>query len=291
MAEIQKADLHIHSTASDGRLTPTEVVGEAVKRGLSLIALTDHDTTAGFPEARREAGRLGIEMVTGVEITSEYKDTECHILAYCFDPSNPVITKLLDEQRRIRITRAKQIIGNLNKMGFDITYDEVWAQARHSNIARPHIASVMLDKGYAGNFGEVFTKYIGNNAPAYHKCSYKTVEEISVLVQRAGGCTILAHPGDNYTYDDIEYFMNVGIDGFEYIHPSHSYFLQKKFETLAETNHLLKTGGSDYHGTKFGDEYNFGTVAVNITNAYHMLDFCRDRSELTTSESTKGSAS
>lgn len=277
MNEVQKADLHIHSVASDGRLTPAEIVRESARKGLKLIALTDHDTTAGFKEAKSEASKEGIQVIPGVEITSDYGDQECHLLAYCFDPSHPVMTGLLKEQRNIRIRRARKIIGNLNKMGFDITFDEVWAFARHDNIARPHIASVMLDKGYAGNFREVFIKYLGNDAPAYHKCQYKTVEEITGLVREAGGCTILAHPAANYTNKDLDHMIEAGIDGFEYIHPSHTYFLQKKYETLADEHDLIKTGGSDFHGFRMEDDYNLGTVAVNITIAYHMLEFCKDR--------------
>lgn len=277
MNEVLKADLHLHSSASDGNLAPAEVVREAAKKGLALIALTDHDTTAGLEEAESEAEKQHIRLLNGVEITSDYCDKECHLLAYCFDPAHAKIKRLLSDQQKIRIHRAKKIIQNLNEMGFDITFDEVWSYARHNNIARPHIASVMLDKGYAGNIREAFIKYLGNDAPAYHKCNYKSVEEITLLIRQAGGCTVLAHPANNYTNDDLDYFIKAGIDGFEYIHPSHTYFLQKKYETLADRNGLIKTGGSDYHGFRIDDDYNLGTVAVNVTIAYHMLDFCTGR--------------
>jgi predicted metal-dependent phosphoesterase TrpH len=277
MNKLKKADLHIHTTASDGRLTPGEIVNLASQKDLEIISITDHDTIKGYKEALPEAEKSGIELIPGVEITSDYEDEECHLLAYCFDLDNEKLTDFLNAQSKIRIDRAGKIIERLNKLGFDITYDEVKAMAGRGVITRPHIAAVMVEKGFVSNPKEAFIRYLGNHAPAYYKCDYKSVEEVIHLVHDANGVVILAHPSKNYSDSDLDNFIRLGIDGFEYIHPSHDYVLQKKYEQLAEKNNLLKTGGSDFHDTKFDDKLNFGVIAVNTSIAKHLVDYSLDR--------------
>ncbi len=265
---MKKADLHIHTTASDGRLTPVEVVEEAATRNLGTISITDHDTIKGMEEACAAAEKAGIELIPGVEITADFNGRECHLLMYGFSPEDKIVRKFLREQQKIRVYRARRIVGNLNRLGFDISFDEVLARAgMAASIARPHIASVMVEKGYAGNTREVFMRYLGNDRPAYFKCEYQPVAEIAGLAQQAGGVLILAHPGFCYSDGDLETMLNAGIDGVEYVHPSHPYQLQKKYYEWAVKHDLLVSGGSDYHGYRYDDDCNMGTVAVSMQEA------------------------
>lgn len=272
---MRKADLHIHTTVSDGRLSASEIVAEAVKRELGIISITDHDSYEGYFEAVKAAELLDLEVVPGSEITSEFHERECHLLAYGFDVEDEGMVNLMKTQKFIRIGRAKKIIDKLNKLGFDVSYDEVRAEAGIKGVvARPHIAKVMIRKGYASNHREVFMRYLGNHAKAYHKCEYRSVKEIIDIIHNAGGVTILAHPGNNYSDKELREFIDYGIDGFEYIHPSHNYNLQRKYEQLTRENGLIKSGGSDFHGTKFDDHFNFGVVAINIQVARHVMASC-----------------
>lgn len=240
-----------------------------------MISITDHDSFEGYFEALEEARGYDIEVIPGVEITSEFHGRECHVLAYGFDTENDEMIHFMHNQKKIRIDRAKKIVDNLNKLGFDVSYDEVRAEAGVNGVvARPHIAKVMIQKGYAANHREVFIRYLGNHAKAYHKCEYRTVKEIIDIVHAAGGIVILAHPGKNYSDNELKEFVDAGIDGFEYIHPSHNYKLQKKYEHLAGEYGLLISGGSDFHGTKFEDQYNFGVVAITVKTARHVLSEC-----------------
>ncbi|HKI43998.1 MAG TPA: PHP domain-containing protein [Balneolales bacterium] len=277
---MKKADLHIHTTISDGRLTPAQIVREASLRNLGIISITDHDTVDGIPEAKKIADEVGIDIIPGVEITVDFNGKECHVLMYGFQYDNPRIRKFLKEQQKIRVYRAQKIVGNLKKLGFDISFDEVLARAGLSaSIARPHIASVMVEKGYAGNTREVFLRYLGNNRPAYFKCEYRSVADVAELAQDAGGVLMLAHPGVYYSEKDLQVMLDAGIDGVEYVHPSHPYELQKKYHNWADKHDLLISGGSDYHGFRYDDECNFGIVAVSLREAQRIRDAAFQRQD------------
>lgn len=258
---MSSADLHIHTTASDGRLTPEEVVQLAADQGISTIAITDHDTYTGYFPARKAGDELGVRVIPGVEITADYKDRECHILAYAFDVGHVGFKRKLLEQKKIRIERSRKMIQNLQKMGFDLDFDDVLGEAGSANIGRVHIAKVVQKKGYASSIQEVFDRYLGNEKPAYYKSLYTPAEDIISLINEAGGVAILAHPGLLYIWEDLQFFLNAGIDGIEYIHPTHSFDLQKKYRLWAENFNLLLSGGSDFHGKK-RDYYHFGTVTI-----------------------------
>ena len=277
---MRKADLHIHTTISDGRLTPKQVVREASLRNLGIIAITDHDTIDGIPEAQKVADEEGVDLITGAEVTVDFNGKECHVLLYGFPYDDPKVHKFLKEQQKIRVYRAQKIVGNLKKLGFDISFDEVLARAGlGASIARPHIASVMVEKGYAGNTREVFLRYLGNNRPAYFKCEYRSVSDVAELARDTGSVLVLAHPGVYYSDKDLQVMLNAGIDGVEYVHPSHPYELQKKYRTWAEKHDLLISGGSDYHGFRYDDECNFGIVAISLQEAQRVRDAALQRQD------------
>lgn len=260
----QKADLHMHSTASDGRFPPGILVEKCAAAGLKTIAITDHDTIGGFEKAVEAAADAGIDLVPGIEITCEMDGRERHLLAYNFDTEHPRLKTFIQAQRLRRYRRASQMIQNLNRLGFDISMDEVKAEAGTLNISRNHIAGLMLSKGYVAHKQLVFDKYIGDAAPAYHKTEYEHISSVIALIHECGGVAILAHPGRHYTQKQLTELIEAGIDGFECIHPSHNFKFQKKYSTLCEENALLKTGGSDFHGYRMHESSNLGIVAVDV---------------------------
>lgn len=269
-----KADLHIHTNVSDGLKTPGEIVQKASQAGLKAISITDHDSYAGYQKARAIGDELGVEVIPGIEITCDYNENECHILGYGFDVGNEPFLRFIQAQKLRRYKRARRMIENLNKAGFDFTIDDVTAESGTMNISRNHIAGLMVKKGYAPHTQAVFDKWLGNHAKAYFKTDYEQVPVVIDLVRKAGGVTILAHPGLYYTSEDIRYFTESGIDGFECIHPSHNYQLQHQYRTLCEKHDLLETGGSDFHGRKKEEDSYFGTVTIDYSLVTKLMQRC-----------------
>ncbi len=272
---LPKGDLHIHSTCSDGRLNPLEVVDAALNANLSAFAITDHDTIDGYLEARTYALELEIELIPGVEITASMDEKEVHILAYYFDPESASLNKLLLAQRVGRRERIKGIINTLIDLGLDIDYEEVRAEANGANIGRPHVAQVLIQKGYVGNYFEAFSKYLSTERLGEIKHTYPSYINVIKSIKNAGGASVLAHPGKLFSTEEIEKFLLAGIDGIECIHPSHNYTLQKKYTELTELHSLLLTGGSDYHGSIERAHVHLGVVAVamkHITKMKRMTD-------------------
>ncbi|AXJ01782.1 hypothetical protein CYPRO_2540 [Cyclonatronum proteinivorum] len=280
MPKPPKADLHIHTTASDGKCTPVAVVNKAEAEGLYAIAITDHDTYSGYEPARKRGAEIGIEVIPGMEITCDFKGREVHILAYGFDVHDEKLLQFTSQQKLRRHKRAKQMVENLNKMGFDLTIEEVIAEAGTLNISRNHLAQLMVSKGYSTQKRLVFGKYIGNHAPAYHKTEYDTVEKVANLIRAAGGVTIVAHPAAYYADSELEELISAGINGFECVHPSHTYELQKKYLRLCESRNLLKSGGSDFHGYEAARNSWFGTVNVDKSWVDALLKQCTMQGQL-----------
>jgi predicted metal-dependent phosphoesterase TrpH len=261
---MAKADLHMHTTASDGKFSPTEVVEMAAEKKLETIAITDHDTYKGYFEARSKADDLEIEVIPGIEITSSYKSREVHILAYCFDVTNLEFKKLVQSHRLARLRRAQWIIQHLKKQGLTLTLDEVRAEAGFGNVGRPHIARVLIEKGYVANFREAFMRYLSDQNLKKMETFYVSYADVIAKVKAAGGASVLAHPGLTFTDQDLETFVDAGLDGIECIHPSHNYTLQKHFAQYAEHHNLLRTGGSDFHGSKRDIEQQLGIITVSM---------------------------
>lgn len=259
---LAKADLHIHTTASDGKMTPAEVVRTAAALKLAVISITDHDTIGGVRPAQEAAQALALEVIPGVEITTAFIDRECHLLAYAFDVENTELNQLLSRQRTARVERTKWIIGELQKKGLALDIDEVRAEAKSRNLGRPHIAAVLRDKGYVGTFKEAFIRYLSDEKLGTIKNNYESLDRVIEIVKQAGGVTILAHPGRLYNQEELKRFAEAGIDGLEVIHPSHYYKLQKKMADFAQDRHLLQSGGSDFHGKEKGYYAHLGVVTI-----------------------------
>ncbi|MEX0904084.1 MAG: PHP domain-containing protein [Balneolaceae bacterium] len=258
-----KADLHTHTTASDGTLSPGELVALANKKGLKILSITDHDTVKGYLEAKEIAAASGIELISGVEITAIWNQKEVHILAYGFDEHNPDFIQMLRKQKKARLRRMKSIVEKLRKQGLDIDMDEVRAESGPGNVGRPHAASVLIRKGYVASVAEAFIRYLSTEKLTGIQTDYVSIEDVVKLTRQAGGVLSLAHPGPLYSRQEIDELLSSGLDGLECIHPSHNFNVQRTYTKMAQARHLLVTGGSDFHGSRKSDyDPYFGIVTV-----------------------------
>ncbi len=248
-------DLHLHSTASDGTLTPKELADFAKENGIAAAAITDHDTVDGVEEFLEECGKIGIEGVAGVEISAE-SDHQMHILGLFIDYRNKQLVSMLERLRKARYERNVKMLELLNKNGFDISENEVISQKEGGtlyNTGRVHIAQVMAQKGYVPRASFAFKDYIGNGKPFYVSRFKLSPQMCAGMIQYAGGLAILAHPfaitHKKKVLDELlEQIKEWGFDGTEAYHSSHSITFFERSMELAPKHHLLVTGGSDFHG-------------------------------------------
>lgn len=260
-----KADLHIHTNASDGDLSPEELIEKVSRKNLEIISITDHDTINGYLDAKPHAAEKEIELIPGVEISTIWGKREIHVLAYAFDDEDEKFLQLLVNQKKARRKRMKAIVEVLKSEGIDIDYDEVRAESFTGNIGRPHAASVLINKGYVASVSEAFIRYLSTDKINQIKTEYAELEEVLEIVHNAGGVLSVAHPGPLYTQNEMKELLKYPFDGIECIHPSHSYKVQKMFLDIAKSNNLLITGGSDFHGSG-KSEYDpyLGVVTISL---------------------------
>ena len=249
-------DLHIHTTASDGSLTPTQVVQLARKKGVSLIAVTDHDTMGGVAEALEAGKKYNVDVVPGVEISSGVT-LEVHMLGYGMSPDHPVMKAMMEDMRAARVERMERIIENLQKMGVPITVEEVEAVAGGA-IGRPHIAQVLIAHGLVPDVRTAFREYIGVGAKAYVERRKMTSEQVIANIRDAGGVPVLAHGGllrigEVELNQWIDSMAKKGLMGLECYHNAHTPQMERLLRAAAERNGLLVTGGSDFHGASRPD--------------------------------------
>lgn len=275
-----KADLHVHTTASDGRLNPTEMVSLAAQQGITVLAITDHDTLDGYFLAKSEAEKIGMILIPGVEITTDFEGRECHLLAYDVDIEDKDFLAFLSVQRTIRKSRATAIVAKLNKMGFDLEMDEVKAESGKATISRNHIAAAMQRKNIVATKREAFDRYLHSKGPAYVQNEYPNVLDVIAMVREVGGVSVLAHPGKSYIYQDLKLLKDHGLDGLEYLHPSHTWALQKKYKDYAVNYGMLLTGGSDFHGTRSHEVDYLGTICVDLHRVDSLLERASGRKKL-----------
>ncbi|NMB02639.1 MAG: PHP domain-containing protein [Firmicutes bacterium] len=257
-------DLHTHTTESDGTWTPEQLVEEAAARGLSVIAVTDHDTTAGVKAAQEHAPE-GLAVVPGIELNAVGPDgEEVHIVGLWIDPDYTPLQDQLTVLREARIGRIEKMLKQLRELGFALDYEEVAKYAQRDVISRSHIASALLEKGYVSTKQEAFQTLIGQGCPAYVE-RYKLGPERAVeLIRGAGGIAVLAHPGLMRNLDVIPTLVDSGLTGLEVIHSSHSPKQEEQFLSLAEELHLLPSGGSDCHGPGGKDHVFLGKYTIPV---------------------------
>lgn len=255
-----RIDLHIHTTASDGTSTPSQVLQRAQELQLAAIAITDHDTLDGVQEALRLGTSPALHFLPGVEISATPPPPfRCpgsfHILGYGFQPDDPVLNRTLFQLQDARDNRNPRIIERLNRLGLDITLDEVSRMAGNSLLGRPHIARLMVKKGYARSINDAFDNYLGKGKPAYvDKFRIDTAQAIA-LILAAGGLPVLAHPylleaeSDKELEDLLVMMKAMGLMGLEVYYPDHPAEHTEQYKQLARKHDLIMTGGTDFHGT------------------------------------------
>ena len=254
---MTKTDLHMHTYHSDGFLSPEKLIERANSQNIKILSLTDHDNVNGIDEAVEYAKKYDIEVIPGVEISTDIRDTEVHILGYFVDPNNKELEHYLNFFREERHKRALRIVKKLNILGLNITIDDVLVFAKNSAIGRPHIAQALLAKGQVKSFFEAFYKYIGNHAPAYERKVHLSPQSAFKIINDAGGLSFIAHPGDMPEIL-IKELIDAGVDGIEVIHPSHSPAQVRFYRGIVNQYFLLESGGSDFHGGKREDDENLG---------------------------------
>ncbi|MEO5902803.1 MAG: PHP domain-containing protein, partial [Gemmatimonadaceae bacterium] len=247
VAQSGEVDLHMHSTASDGALAPADVVAAAKNAGLAAIALTDHDTLDGIPEATTAANAVGMRVVPGVELSAHDGAREIHILA--LHVSNPGALEIrLASFRRSRETRASRIVDRLNEIGVAVELESVMAEAAGGAVGRPHVARALIKAGKVRDSREAFDRYLGAGKAAFVEKERLEIREAIAITHDAGAIAIWAHPGPEGRRDRLEPLVEMGLDGVEVRHPSHNTQDAQRLAALADFFGILYSGGSDWHG-------------------------------------------
>ena len=241
-------DLHVHSTASDGGLAPGAVVKRAMAAGLRAIALTDHDTMAGIPEAIAAGEHLGVRVVGGCEFSAAAPWGEMHVLGYFLPPSSAPLEAFLELCRADRVRRAQAMVERLQRLGVALTFGNVLDESGGGAVGRPHVARAIVRHGGAVDMGDAFDRYLGRGRPAFVEKTLPAFRTITELVHAEGGLVSVAHLKERGTRSFIERLKGEGLDAVETRHPSHDPDLRARLTDMALKLGLLRTGGSDWHG-------------------------------------------
>ena len=270
MAENEYVDLHVHTSFSDGSLKPAEAVWEAVDVGLATIAVTDHDGVDGNAEAFAEGAQQGLEVIPGVEMSCDFTPINVHVVGLFIDPTNDGLAEALADVREYRKRRNPKILAKLAELGIPLELEEVAAKAGGKTVGRPHIAEVMVEKGYVADFQEAFEKYLAHHKPAYVGRRRIAAEEGIALIHGSGGLAFLAHPGvyalpPRILESMVFKLARAGLDGVEVYYsdnlPTDTAFLRR----LVDEYDLLASGGTDFHGAaKPGVELGIGRGDLKI---------------------------
>ena len=248
---MRKIDLHVHTTASDGTFTPEEVVREAARLGLAAVAITDHDTAAGYLRAAAEGERCGLEVVPGIEISTKFR-AAVHILGYYIDTSSPALDEVLEWMHRDREERNIKLCAMLRESGVDVDIERMHARFGDL-VGRPHFAEIMIENGMARDMNDAFERLLNKNKPFFIPRQFLSIERSIEIIREAGGIPVLAHPFQ-YRLDDaalrelIEHCMESGLEGIECRYTGYDEDMCAYLEALAAEYGLVRTGGSDFHG-------------------------------------------
>lgn len=266
-----RCDLHTHSQASDGMQPPAENVKLAKQRGLSAVALTDHDTVAGVAEAQRAGREYGIDVVAGVEISTRAGGKDIHVLGYYVNTEDEKFLERLRGLREAREERNHLIIAKLQELGLEISWQEVIDGLGRplepdESIGRPHMADVLVRKGYAADMRDAFNRYLAEGQPGYVSVPRVAPEDACQWIKDAGGAAVIAHPG---LYRDDELVRRILVDahpdGIEVVHSDHGPEEERRYAELAREFGLIQTGGSDYHGVRQGVVFHGDLGSKNVT--------------------------
>ena len=244
------ADLHIHTNYSDSTQTPEEVILDARQQGLACIAITDHDTIDGVAPAMKAAKPFAIEVLPGIELSSEAAGRDIHILGYLFEYNNESFVKKIKYMQDVRVERMREMIDKLKGLGIDnIALEEVRERAQSGSVGRPHLAALMQEKGWTTSIKKAFDDYLADDAPAYVPKFKQSPYEAIALIKNTGGVPVLAHPMLTGVDELIPGLVEAGLLGLEVFYPNSTEQTTRFYSALAKKHNLIATGGSDAHGT------------------------------------------
>lgn len=259
-----RADLHTHTTASDGALAPADLVTLARQRGLAAIAITDHDTVAGIPAAMSAAAGE-IDILPGFELSCRQGETDVHLLGYAIATDSPSLRDLLQTRQRGRRERARRIVQRLDDLGYPVTLEQIEALADGAAIGRPHIARALVAAGHVPTVGDAFARLLANGRPAYVASAALSPADGIAAIHAAGGCAVLAHPLYSAGYETfLPDLIAAGLDGIEVEYPDHGQALRARLHALARTANLIATGGTDFHADTGRAGRGLGATTVPI---------------------------
>lgn len=259
------ADLHTHTTFSDGMLTPEELVRAAAAAGIATLSITDHDTLDSLPAARKAARMHTIELIPGCEFSAQSAQGEVHILGYFIDPASVHLQNYLSGKKEMRRSRAEDIVKRLVSYGIEVSWDMVLDKAGNGTVGRPHIAAAMVEQGLVDTYQEAFDYWIGDGRPAWVSKKLLAPAELIELIHDSGGVAVLAHPGRDFDRVRMQNLIAMGLDGIEVVHPRHSSAFQEDLREFAQQEKLVATGGSDFHIFRRGAERTLGKYVVDCS--------------------------
>jgi predicted metal-dependent phosphoesterase TrpH len=276
---LGRVDLHVHSTASDGKLTPAEVIGEAAEKGMSYIALADHDTVDGIAAAKKAAQSFpGLSVIPAIEISTDIPQGEVHILGYFIDYTDAEFLAKLEDFKNSRLRRAKQMVARLANLGVPVEWQRVLELAGGSTIGRPHIAQAMMEKGHVPFFKDAFDEYLGHGKPAYVEREKMLPAEAVGIIVKAKGLAVLAHP---LTTEDPEGLIAelkpAGLVGLEAYYGEYDAEEVEGLLALAQKHGLIATGGSDFHGIEPEEETAIGGADVPLEAVERLIALAKER--------------
>jgi predicted metal-dependent phosphoesterase TrpH len=245
---VDTIDLHLHSTASDGSLAPAAVIRRAAGVGLRAVALTDHDTVAGIPEALAAGAQYGVRVVGGCEFSAAAPWGEMHVLGYFLPRDSAQLEGFLERCRADRVRRAQEMVQHLKRLGVDLSFESVLQESAGGAVGRPHVARAIVRHGGAIDLGDAFDRFLGRGRPAFVEKTLPHFREVAELVHTVGGVVSVAHLKERGTRAFIERLKGDGLDAVETRHPSHDPDLRARLTDIALQLRLLRTGGSDWHG-------------------------------------------
>lgn len=270
-------DLHCHTTASDGLLSPRDLIIRAKKEGVIILAVTDHDTVAGLDEAISTAKENGINLIPGVELSLDFPTGDLHLLGYNIDYNNRDFINRLQQLKSAREERIVKIIKKLNDININLTIEDINKESNGSSPGKPHVARALVKKGYAGDVTSAIKKYLNKGKPGYVSKEKLDIEAGFKLIRNVGGVPVLAHPKsmkckDNREYErTIESFINYGLKGIEVYASIHEDMDVEFFSGVANRHNLIATGGSDFHGEKHDCLGYYGSKRVIPINCAQSL--------------------
>jgi hypothetical protein len=261
----EKADLHLHTEYSDGKYTVTELLNLLKQNNIKVFSITDHDTIDGIYELEKLIKDYDMKYIPGIEFSSDYDGREVHILGYNIDYESDIFKDHIMKFRKNRIDRILKVIDKLNYLGLKFSPDDFFGYFKNTkSIGRPHIAEYIHKLGFVKTYQDAFNKYIGDFKIAFFKKNSPDTLNVIRLIKETNGISVLAHPGKNFLWGNINILLQAGLDGIEIYHPTHKSDKARKFEKFAVENNLIMTGGSDFHGLAEDETNNVGKIFIDI---------------------------